>query len=283
MSEEEFVTTFHTPGPVRLRVELSEGSVDVRAEQTDTTSVELVPEDHGAEDLLQRATVEQRGDEIVVVIPRGRGGLFRHGAEVSATIVVPLHSAATVETSSAEVDLLGVLGDVVVTTASGDIEVEHAASLRVKTASGDLEIGTVDGNCRANSGSADVAVGVVGGDCELATGSGDISVESVGGRLGVKTGSGDVTVDAGDGDVDAMAGSGDLEFRRLTQGRLKAKTGSGDVAIGVAPGTAAYLDIMTVSGDVHSELDGATGPSEGDQTLEIHVMSGSGDVVLQRA
>lgn len=277
------MTSFHTPGPVRLRVEVPEGSVEVRAEHTDTTTVELEPEGRGAQDLIERASIEQRGDEIVVLLPRARGGLFRHGFEVSASIVVPVHSSATVETSSADVELLGVLGDVQVTTASGDVEVEHAASLRAKTASGDLDIGTVEGKCRANSGSADVTVGVVGGDCDVATGSGDVSINSVGGRLLVKTGSGDVTVDQGSGDVDAMAGSGDLEFRRLAQGRLKAKTGSGDVAIGVAPGTAAYLDIMTVSGDVHSELDGADGPSDEDSTLEIHVMSGSGDVVLQRA
>ncbi len=277
------MTTFHTPEPVKLRVELSEGSVEVRAEGTDTTSVELVPEGSAAEDVIGRATVEQRGDEIVVIVPRGRGGLFRHGNDIAASIVVPLTSFASVETNSADVELLGVLGDVTVTTSSGDVEVEHAANLRAKTASGELDIGTVNGNCRAHSGSGDVSVGAVGGDCDVATGSGDISIESVGGRLGVKTGSGDVTLNSGSGDVDAMAGSGDLELRRVEQGRVKAKTGSGDVAIGVPMGTAAYLDIMTVSGDVHSELDGAAGPSDGDQTLEISVVSGSGDVVLQRA
>jgi DUF4097 and DUF4098 domain-containing protein YvlB len=283
MSQEGYMTTFHTPGPVKLRVELHEGSIEVRSEQTDTTTVELEPEGNSADDLIRRATVEQRGNEIVVLVPRGRGGLFRHGCEILATIVVPLHSSATVEAASADVEMLGVLGDVVVSTSSGEVEVEHAANLRAKTASGDIEVGSVDGNCRANSGSADVTVGVVGGTCDVATGSGDVSIDTVGGRLAVKTGSGDVVVNSGSGDVDALAGSGDLELRRLVQGRVKAKTGSGDVAIGVSEGTAAYLDIMTVSGDVHSELDGASGPSDGDQTLEIHVMSGSGDVVLQRA
>ena len=35
--------TFETPGPTNLRVELGAGECHIRAEQTDTTTVELVP------------------------------------------------------------------------------------------------------------------------------------------------------------------------------------------------------------------------------------------------
>ncbi len=103
------------------------------------------------------------------------------------------------------------------------------------------------------------------------------------GTLNVKSGSGDVSVTAGGDGVDALAGSGDLVLRRVDHGRVKAKTGSGDIAIGVAHGTAAYLDVMTMSGDVRSDLNGADAPGDGEQRVEINVLSGSGDVVLQRA
>ena len=95
-------------------------------------------------------------------------------------------------------------------------------------------------------------------------GSGDVSIDSVGGKLNVKTGSGDLTVTSAGRTVDAVAGSGDVLVKRVEQGSLRMKTGSGDVSVGVATGTAAYLDIMTVTGDVSSDLDASDAPSDGD-------------------
>jgi DUF4097 and DUF4098 domain-containing protein YvlB len=285
MSQEATMQTFSTPQPVRLRVEVWEGDITVLAEETDTTTVELVPESSGggAAELIDQATVEQRGNEIVVLLPKPRGHLFRRGSGVSATVHVPLTSAVNVKSASADMELLGVLGEVQASTGSGDIRIEHAQGCTVRTGSGDVSIGTINGTCSVKSGSADVSIELVAGDCDLVTGSGDLLVDTVAGRLSVKSGSGDVVVKTGDGDVDALAGSGDLTFNRVQHGQVKAKTGSGDIAIGVADGTAAYLDIMTMSGDVRSELDGAEGPGDGDPTIKIRVVSGSGDVVLQRA
>ncbi len=276
--------TFHTPSPIRLRVQLWEGSITVHAEETDTTTVELAPEGGGgaAQDLIDNATVEQRGDEIVVLLPKAKSGLFRRGYGVRATIRVPTTSSAMLHSGSADIELLGEFGDVEAAAGSGDVRIENAADTSVRTGSGDIAIETVTGSCTTKSGSADVVIGSVAGDTNVVTGSGDVTINSVDGTLNVKSGSGDVAVKStGDG-VDAMAGSGDLVLRRVDHGRVKAKTGSGDIAIGVAAGTAAYLDVMTMSGDVRSELNGSDAPPDGEQRVEIQVLSGSGDVVLQR-
>lgn len=275
--------SFHTPGPVRLRVEVWEGNLTVNAEATETTTVELEAEGDAAQELIESATVEQRGDEIVVLVPKARGGLFRRSSGVDATVHVPLHSAVHVKSTSADVDLLGALGDVHVSTGSGDVRVDSAADLTIRTGSGDVTVDSVAGRCDAKSASADVSIGTVAGDGDVLSGSGDVEIDMIAGRLAIKSGSGDVIVKSGGDSVDAMTGSGDVELRRIDHGKVKAKTGSGDIAIGVASGTAAYLNILTVSGDVHSELDGAQAPSDGDLTAEINVMSGSGDVILQRA
>ena len=279
--------TFHTPFPVRLRVELWEGSITVVAEHTDTTTVEMEPEDgdHSspAQDLVDRPTEEQRGDALVVLQPRIKGGLFRRHHGVRAVIHVPLHSSAKLESGSADIETRGQLGDIRAASGSGDVHLEHTADVEVRTGSGDITIDVVTGSCGTKSGSADVVIGSVAGDANVVTGSGDVAIASVIGTLNVKSGSGDVAVTGcGDG-VDALAGSGDLVLRRVDHGRVKAKTGSGDIQIGVAHGTAAYLDVMTMSGDVESDLNGAEAPGDGEQTVEISVLSGSGDVVLQRA
>jgi len=287
MSQEATMHEFHTPSPIRLRVELWEGSITVLADQTDTTTVELEPEGGGdtsaAQDLIDRTTVEQRGDEVVVLQPRVKGGLFRRGFRVRATIRVPLTSSAKLESGSADIETRGELGNVRAASGSGDVHLERTADAEVRTGSGDITLDTVTGSCGTKSGSADVVIGSVAGDAGVVTGSGDVVINSVSGTLNVKSGSGDVVVKSGGDGVDALAGSGDLMVRRVDHGRVKAKTGSGDISIGVADGTSAYLDVMTMSGDVRSDLNGSDAPPDGDQRVEIHVLSGSGDVVLQRA
>lgn len=277
--------TFDTPEPVRLKVELWQGHVTVHATDTSTSTVELEPMhgDSGAQDLIDSATVEQRGDEIVVLMPKMKSGLFRRSAHILATITVPTHSSAKIETASADVETHGELGDTRVASGSGDLELDTVADADLKTGSGDIELATAHGNLDVKCGSADVKVGQLDGNGDVVAGSGDVVIDQVGGTLKIKTGSGDIVIrQAGEG-VDAMAGSGDLVVRRIDHGRLKAKTGSGDIQVGVADGTAAYLDITTVTGEVTSSLDASEAPSEGDRSVELIIQAGTGDVVLQRA
>jgi DUF4097 and DUF4098 domain-containing protein YvlB len=285
MTEEGTMHTFHTPNPVNLRVELWQGRVDVQAEDTDTTTVELLPlhADPGAQDLIDSAKVEQRGDDIVVLMPKIKSGLFRRNAEVEARIVVPTNSRAKLETASADITTRGALGNTKAYSGSGEVSLQQVADVEVRTGSGDISIETATGSCDSKSGSAEVTLGTIAGDADIMSGSGDVVISEVQGGLKVKAGSGDIVLKSAGKSIDAMAGSGDLLLKRVDRGRVKAKTGSGDITIGVASGTAAYLDVMTVTGDVQSELDGSEAPTDGDLTVEISAQTGSGDVVLQRA
>jgi DUF4097 and DUF4098 domain-containing protein YvlB len=285
MTTEDTMHTFETPGPVSLRVELWQGEVDVTAEDTQTTTVELIPAhgDPGAQDIIDNAKVEQRGDEIVVLMPKVKSGLFRRGSEITARIVVPKLSRARIETASADIATHGELGDVRAASGSGEVAIDQADDVEVRTGSGDIRLDAAKGSVSTKSGSAEVVVGKVNGDCDVLSGSGAVAIDEVGGMLKVKAGSGDIVVQAPGRGVDAMSGSGDLVFKRVEHGRVKAKTGSGDVTVGVANGTAAYLDVTSVTGDVSSELDGAEAPTDDAPTAEILVQTGSGDVVLQRA
>ncbi|WP_310540024.1 hypothetical protein [Phenylobacterium sp.] len=71
MSRETSMHSFQTPDPVNLRVELWQGPVTVLASETGAATVELtaLPGDSHAQELIDQATVEQRGDEIVVLLP----------------------------------------------------------------------------------------------------------------------------------------------------------------------------------------------------------------------
>jgi DUF4097 and DUF4098 domain-containing protein YvlB len=285
MTQEATMYTFPTPGPTNLRVELGVGRCNIRAEDTDTTTVELVAihGDSHAQELVDRSTVEQRGDNVVVLVPKAKGGLFGRKGEVEATIVVPTATNVDVQLGSADLDTRGTLGRAKVGSGSGDITLEAATDVTAKSGSGDLRIDRATGSVSSKGGSSDTQIGFIGGDFEFLTGSGDIEVKQIHGSLRGKAGSGDIEIgQAGDG-VDIILGSGDLDIARADRGLLKAKTGSGDVTIGVANGTAVYLDVVTGSGETRSSLDGTAAPTDGEQTVELNVRTGSGDVVLQRA
>ncbi|WP_421934483.1 DUF4097 family beta strand repeat-containing protein [Phenylobacterium sp.] len=320
MTREISMHSFQTPDPVKLRVELWQGRVTVLASETGATTVELsaMLGDSHAQELIDQATVEQRGDEIVVLLPRPRRRLFQIRGGVRAVITVPTGSDALVHTGSADVETKGRLGRVSTHGGSGDVALEHVARAQVQTGSGDIEFGTVDGDCEAKGGSADVSAKRIGGDAEIITGSGDIVIGEIEGALKAKTasgdievrraghadltsisgdieageitgdfkavtGSGDVTVRQAGDTVDASAGSGDLSVTRVDHGRVRAKTASGDIVVGVAQGSSAYLDVSTVTGDVKSALDASDAPRAGEPQVELFIQAVTGDVVLRRA
>jgi DUF4097 and DUF4098 domain-containing protein YvlB len=286
MSHSDSSYEFQTPGPVDLRVELNSGEIDITSSDSAMTTVELeaIHGDSYAKELIDNARVEQHGDKVSIIMPKSKGGLFggRKG-QVRATIQVPHESSLRVDTGAADLEARGRYAQASVRSGSGDIDLGQIASGDIQAGSGDVEVDRVLDSIKAKTGSGDVTVGPIAGDGDVIAGSGDVVLDSVGGSLRVKTGSGDVVVQAGGERIDAMAGSGDVLVRRVDRGEVQAKTGSGDVTIGVASGTAAYLDIQTVTGDVKSSLDNTSGPDDADSTVTISVTSGTGDVVLQRA
>ena len=82
MSEQTATTTheFETTEPVRLRVEAGSGEIRIQASDTDRTTVDIQPataDTEAAYELIARTLVEQRGDQVVVEVPRRGVGFLR--------------------------------------------------------------------------------------------------------------------------------------------------------------------------------------------------------------
>ncbi|MFY0409880.1 DUF4097 family beta strand repeat-containing protein [Solicola sp. PLA-1-18] len=254
--------TFDTPDPLSLSVRLGAGSVTVTASDTATSTVDLAAHGDEARTLVDRATVEQPGRDLLVDVPRARG---HRGADLDVTVSVPTGSDVRVATDSADITLTGRLGTVVVSSGSGDVSVEAAAgAAEVTTGSGDVEVGTVDG------------------PVSVRTGSGDLRVRRAAAEAELKSGSGDLTVDDAGGDVVLKSGSGDLTVGRVGASRVQATNASGSVRVGVADDLPAWLDLSTVTGRVTSDLDAAE-PADGEPYAQVHAKTVSGDVVVARA
>jgi DUF4097 and DUF4098 domain-containing protein YvlB len=277
--------TFNTPRPVRLRVEFGGGTIRLSAEETTETTVEMRPlrnSDEAAQ-LIRDSRVEQRGDEVVLLVPPKIRGFFMRNPDIEATIVVPTGSELDIEMRSADLDARGTFGIAKVQSGSGDVRFETTNDARLQTGSGDVQIETVDGQLKCESGSGDVRVRLVSGNASVSTGSGDIMIDQVTGDAQLRSGSGDLQLQEAAGDVSANSASGDLHVGRVGAGRLTANTASGDIHVGVTAGTPTYLEITTITGDVHSSLEGTDTPAEGEQTLTLRANSASGDITLVHA
>jgi DUF4097 and DUF4098 domain-containing protein YvlB len=108
-------------------------------------------------------------------------------------------------------------------------------------------------------------------------------VESVAGDARVRAASGNIEVGAAGESLDAFTASGNVDIHRVDHGRVRARTVSGKVCVGVARGTAALLDVSTMSGRVFSDLDSGA-PATGDEkSVELILSSVSGNVAIGRA
>jgi DUF4097 and DUF4098 domain-containing protein YvlB len=279
--------TFATPSPIDLRINIASGSINVDAGAVTDTEVEVEPHNPSRSEDVQAAegtTVHFADGRLVIDGPeKNDRKWFGRSGSVRVRVNLPEGSNVRVKTASAGLHGSGRFGDTELNTASGDLQVEHVTSLRAECASGDVNCRTVDGDARVSTASGAVTIERVGGNADASSASGDARVGEVGGDLRLSTASGDASVDVAHGSVTGKSASGDLRVGRVERGRVSVDGASGDVFLGVASGTAAWLDVTSLSGDVASQLDQSDQPSDGELTVEIRVRTLSGDVVISRA
>jgi DUF4097 and DUF4098 domain-containing protein YvlB len=276
---------FSTSEPVRLRLELGAGDIEIDAVETDTSTVRLdaYRDDDASRDVLERTIVEQRGNEIRVESPR-KSSFFRRGIKLRARITVPVGSSVEAKTDSADLSASGSLANAIVKTGSGDIRLDHVdEETSVATGSGDVDLASGGATTRVESGSGDLSIRHARGRVNVSTGSGDIRVGAADDTVQANSGSGDIKVGEAHGDVALNTASGDQQITRAERGRVRCNAASGDITIGIADGTAAWLEVNSISGSVQSQLDGAEPPGEDEETVQVKANTVSGDIVLVHA
>lgn len=259
--------SFHTPGPISIAVRLSSGDVTIDAVETDETEVDLRDTgDEASQQAVEQARIELRGTELVVDVPRVRGGFLRGEAEVTLRIRCPRGSSLDLQTRSADLSVRGRLERADATSVSGDLSLDEAGRASVRTTSGDIRID----RC---------------GDLDANTTSGDVQVLELRGRAGMKSVSGDLVLGDLRGHLTANTVSGDQRVEGVVEGELTLHAVSGDVVVGVRRGSRVWVDARSLSGSTSSELDLADVPApEGEGPLvELRVTTISGDVIVRRA
>jgi hypothetical protein len=260
---------FETRGVVTLDLSLRGGSIELETIDGTTTEVELTAggDTDDARRLLENARIEQRGDRVVVSVPKPGILGFLRDLDVSLSVRSPHGTHVRTETASADVRGRGRFG-----------------SLDARTASGDVEVDAVAGDVKAKTASGDVLVDEVEGDADVATASGDVELGRVAGEAVVRSASGDVRVREGGRGVSVSTASGDQRVEAIVSGGVTLKSASGDIAVGIAKGSNVWVDARSLSGETRSELElGGEEPADDAPLVELHAMTMSGDVTVVRA
>jgi DUF4097 and DUF4098 domain-containing protein YvlB len=115
------------------------------------------------------------------------------------------------------------------------------------------------------------------------TAAGDVSAGPVGADADVKTASGDIRLDDVGGNVSVNSASGDVRLGAVSRGKVELKSVSGDMMVGIRRGSRVWMDVKTVTGDAHSELDAGGEDDEAGPLVELKATAMSGDIKIVRA
>ena len=216
--------------PTRVRLHAVSGTIVVSAEERD--DVGIGPD-----------AVREVGDD---------GTIEVHGKKKSSPlhVSVPVGSDVTVGTVSGDIELIGVLGSVRVTSTSGSIEVDWAESADLRTTSGRVVVGKCNGMCRVSNKSGKVVVNEAGeGAISSVSGSVQIDAKSL---VEVRTVSGKVDVQSGaGGPVRVHTVSGSIEVALPPGVKPNVRLGGrGKVRNDYEPGDDVQVEVRTVSGKI---------------------------------
>ncbi len=246
--------TFSVDSAPDIEVRLESGRVEIREGQPGKVDVQVDTKSPGF-------IVEQRGNSILVSSDKNTSWVSRGSAYV--VVETPPLSDLNVSVASAAIYVDVALGKVDLKTASGDIELLTAETLVVKTASGDLDIQSVDRSLRFSSASGDLRVGHAGGSVVVSTASGDVHIDHTDATVEMNTASGDAYISYFEG---RSAG-----FKAM----------SGDIDLGIPPRTNVALDATLLSGKLRvPDAPGRREPPERHMSIRAKLVSGDFNISL---
>jgi len=295
---------FDTPEPITADIDVV-GRVQVTASDRADTIVEVHPADpadHASLQAAEQTTVEFSAGRLLVKGPRLGALASLVGPRGSVKVTVGLPAGSHVKASSLSgITTAGPLGEAILHSAIGDVQVAEASRLEAKASIGSVTVDRVAGPAGVTTSNGAIRIGALQGAATLESANGSITVDKTGGTLQVKSANSDITIGETAGVVQVKSANSNITIGRslagitartawgrvrideVVSGTVHLETGRGDVSIGIAEGTAAWLDLHSESGMVRSDLDAADGPETSDTVAEIRVHTDRGDIGIHRS
>ncbi|NUR59845.1 MAG: DUF4097 family beta strand repeat protein [Catenulispora sp.] len=277
--------TFATPAPITAALDLGMGNLTVVASERQDTVVDIRPADpNNPHDVkaaeATRVTFDDGTLRVVGHKPKWYASA-KKAESVQVRIDLPSGSAVRATSPFGAFDLGGFFGDVRLDTAFGEIRVEEAESLTVKTAMGHVDVGHVAGRAELQTSSGNLRVHRVGGEAVLKNTNGGTHIGRVDGEARIVNANGDIEVDFAGSGVSAKTANGRIRLDHVENGMVEALTAVGTVDVGVLRGVPAHLDVETTIGRVYNELEAGSAPAPGERSVRLRLRSTTSDITIR--
>jgi Toastrack DUF4097 len=280
--------TFQTPKPITVDVDLGVGDIRIDASDRTDTVVEVLPTDPGKSGdvtAAEQTRVDLAGDRLVIRGPRGWRQWTPWGGRESIDVRISLPTGSEIQGDAgvAALRCTGELGAFSFKAGAGDIDVESAGAVAVRTGAGDLTVGHAAGDLTASTGTGVVHIAAVDGSAVIKNSNRDTWVGRVDGELRVKAANGSISVDRAAATVTVKTANGDIRLGDVAAGAVVAETAAGKIDVGIREGVAAWLDLNTGFGRVNNDLVDSERPDAGEETVEVRARTSYGDISIRRA
>ena len=279
--------TFDTPEPISVTVEFGVGDLRIVASDRTDTMVEVRPSDPAKKadvTAAEQTRVEYAGGRLLIKAPKNwRQLTFRGGESVDVQVELPAGSQLRGETGVAALRCQGRLGECRYKTGVGDIQLDQADAVQLRTGMGDVAVERAGGDAEVSTGSGSLRVDRIDGAAVVKNSNGDTWIGEVTGNLQVNAANGRISVDRARETVAAKSANGDVRLGEVAHGTVLAQTAFGKVEIGIRDGVAAWLDLNTRFGNVNNDLDATGRPEQGEDAVEVRARTSFGDITINRS
>ena len=280
--------TFDTPEPISVSLELGVGDMRIEATDRTDTVVEVRPSDPEKEEdvaAAEQTRVEYANGHLLVKGPSGWRQWTHRGdhESIDVSIGLPTGSRVRAEAGIASVRCRGRLGECRSRVGVGDIQLDQAGPVDLKTGVGDITVEGATGKAETVTGSGAVRIGRVEGTAVVKNSNGDTSIGEITGEARLNAANGTISVDVAHEGIVAKTAKGDVRLGEVERGTVVAQSAFGDLEVGVRDGVAAWLDLQTRFGDVRNELEASESPGASENAVEVHAKTSFGDVTVRRS
>ena len=277
---------FATPEPISVSLDVAAANVRFIAADRDDTIVEVRPSRpsrSGDVRAAEQAEVGFADGRLRVRTAKSWRTWLPITESVDITIELPSGSDVRGEIAYGNLRAEGRLAACAVKTGAGDIILDQAGPLAVRTGAGTISIAVATGRSDVESASGSVRIRQVDGSVAIKNSYGDTTIGEVTGELRVKGAYGSIWVDRALGAVDVKTAHGNVRLDEIVRGEVRLESSYGALEVAVRRGTATWLDVATEHGSVINSLGAGDGPGQFEETAEVRARSSWGDIVIRRS
>jgi DUF4097 and DUF4098 domain-containing protein YvlB len=198
------------------------------------------------------------------------------------TIEVPTGSQVHGTASMCRFLVTGELGQCELKTSAGDLQLEKAGPVELRTA-GNITVDQVVSRANITTSTGFVRIREINGSAVVKNSNGDSTIREVTGDLRVNAANGNITVERPRGSVTAKTANGSIRIGDASRGTLQLETSAGELEVGIHPGTAAYLDVNTKAGTLQNLMENADQPAQSEETVHVYARTSFGNIIIRPA